>query len=236
MSDWKVELIGDRFDLEDLPDWFSEGGIKIETSDGKYFLLSNTFEELTEESEIRTEANRLVKLINGIGRVYRENLQTIGIGAIYGTDASGREVIFEFVKEIITIRDKHSDTITENNGVVKKDSYTFQFDKIRKLLQKDVQVKMVFDYLSKPAMNWNYLYCILDAIEEDIDKPVWKEKWASRKSVELFTRTACSYKAIGVKARHAKSKIKPPEKPMKDQEASHLILKIVKQWLENKLS
>ena len=232
---WKVELIGDNFDLEDLLEWFDGSEIKIAKEGDKYFLKSNSFELLNNSSEIRRSALHLVTLINGMCRLKRNNFQSIKVGAVLEKTESGKENIYKFIEEKVIIRDKVKGIVTDKNGNVVKDESEYPLDDVIVLSSADEHVERVLRFISDNNITWNDMYRVLEVIEEDINNPLHKVSWLDKPTRELFKRTANSYSSIGLEARHGHKKHLPPETPMEYKRAKEIIFKVAYKWISNKL-
>lgn len=79
--------------------------------------------------------------------------------------------------------------------------------------------------------SWVGLYKIFEVIAKEADVKSFSS--ISSENLKRFTRTANSYKAIGMEARHALD-YGPPKEPMYLTEAKSLIYLLVNEWLDRK--
>jgi len=107
-----------------------------------------------------------------------------------------------------------------------------------RIAQNDKSVAAVFVILANMDPNWSDLYKVLEIVREDVGglDAVASAGWATKSSMNLFTRTANSVGAIGLDARHGVETTQPPSNPMNFSEARSLIKTIVHGWLRFKSS
>jgi hypothetical protein len=232
---WKVEIIGDNFDYEELIEWFDGSEIEIAQEGDKYFLKSNSFELLNNSSEIRRRALHLVTLINGVCRLKRNNFQSIKVGVVFEKGETGKENLYDYFEDKVIISDKVKGIVTDKNGNVGKDKSEYPLDDVIVLSNADEHVERVLRFISNNNISWNDLYRVLEIIEKDINNPLHEVSWLDKSSRDLFKRTANSYSSIGLEARHGHEKQVPPEKPMEYNRAKEIIFNVAYKWISGKL-
>jgi hypothetical protein len=86
--------------------------------------------------------------------------------------------------------------------------------------------------------SWGSQYNVYEIIRDDVggDDAIANSGWGTKSELTRFKRTACSPKALGRKARHGVQSEDPPNNPMKPSEASTLIRRLVRRWLDAKAS
>ena len=233
MTEWSVQLCGDKFDLEDFPKWFKSPDFQVvEETDG-YYLKSIHFEHLTEASSVRTKANELIEIIIGIAKLSRPNLAEIKLGSITETTQHGKRKHHIFLASSINIRSKVSsvtllvDGKAEPNNMPRPTQWAL-------VAEKNQLVRQALQYWVANHKEWNNLYKILEVIESDVGGEIYNNNWVTKPGVKRFTQTANSYSALGNKARHAKNKIPSPAKPMNIKEATNFIKALLEKWIDSK--
>jgi hypothetical protein len=78
--------------------------------------------------------------------------------------------------------------------------------------------------------SWDALYRAFETVEQEVGGAMVRQGWATAAEVALFTHTA------NAGFRHASGKYQPPEKAMEVQEAVELIRKLLRAWIESRLS
>ena len=240
MSEWLVQLTGEKFDLEELPKKFTSEKLIVIEKDGKYYLKSSGFNSLINNSEVQKKAKELLELINGAVKIKMPNYRLVNIDAVVEIDEEGQHHRHTTLKaEPISVRVKTSARVE-----ITKPGLSYEEQEGNKttweetwvtLAEKYEEVKKVLRFFTK-ELSWDNLYEIWEVIEEDQGSKVFKKGWASEKKVERFTQTANSEGAIGDEARHALKRFRPPKKPMKLSEAESLIRTIADSWLSEKLT
>ncbi len=236
MSEWCVKLEGHKFDLEDLPTWFSSPDLKVIEENGEYYLKSREFNSFPEASVVRERAKEILQDINGAAKVHSSEFQPISIGSIMRIDENGRHHYYQEFTETIKLRDKTYVEITKSCSV-EEEQETREIIPVESWVTKakqDRNVKKILRFWSTEETTWFFLYNILDAIEEDIGCKVHEKGWAADNQVNQFTHTANCYAALGLDSRHGRD-FKPPDRPMEFSEAQNLIRNITCSWLCEKV-
>jgi len=240
MAEWKVELQGDRFDLEELPEIFHSSDLRVVEEDAKFFLKSHDFNSLASDGDVRRRAELLVERINGSMRVRMRNFKNVRIEAVLYIDDQGvshRNI--EVHPEPITMRSKVAGNVTlvtSQGGqasppqpLAAKQPEAAWPD----ISDSDSRVATVLRLFAK-ELNWSNLYKISEVIYEDQGKKIYEKRWATPEEVRKFRGTANCYGAIGDEARHAREEDPPPLTPMTLGKAEALIRGIARKWLEEK--
>lgn len=236
MSEWLVPLEGHKFDLEELPRWFTSPDLEVIEEEGNYYLKSNEFNSFSESSEVRERAEELLQDINGAAKIYSSEYRPINIGSLIKIDENGIRHHYKEVKETINVRGKGYVEVTkadtseggqESREIIPVESWVAK-------AKQDRIIKKVLRFWSTEKISWFNLYNILEAIEEDIDCEVHEKGWASNNEVNRFTHTANCYSVLGLESRHGRD-FEPPSKPIDLSDAISLIRKITNNWLREKL-
>lgn len=237
MSEWLVQLRGEKFDLEELPGLFTLDNLKIVEDKGKYYLKSKKFNSIAEASKIKVRAEKLLKLINGAVKIHDSKFQPVSIGGIEKIEKNGRSSQYLFPESI-----KSRSRVSGNLSVIKagsgqKEKSTKKISSAESWVEyanQDKNLAKVLGFFSYKKSTWENLYKIYEVIEEDMGAGIHKKGWAIKSKINIFTQTANSYLAISDESRHAHEKIPAPKIPMKLPEAKSLIRSIVHNWLREK--
>jgi hypothetical protein len=232
MSKWFVQIAGDKFDLEDLPNWFNSSGLTVVQEADGYYMHSSHFDLAKDSNEVRDLAEKLAEKMLGAARLFRPDFQPVKLGAVVKENEAGGKDIHISVSDSIIGRNKGRASITFN-GVEQKPS-TPKPALWLNVAQNYEKVAHALRIWGKGPHDWINLYKILEIIESDVGGKIYQERWISKPEVTRFTQTANSAEALGDAARHAKKRIPPPPKPMTIQEAQHLIRELLKKWTESK--
>lgn len=229
MSNWRVTLKGDAFDLESLAEISpAQGGDwSVAQEGGAFCLRSNRFEHLTEAAEIRQRAEAIVALLNGVAKVRWGEFDPIEVGGVVGEGQDGGIQIF--ATDTIRVRDRVRGKVSDpSTGKPVNASRSSSLDSWVAIGEQNPRVREALRvFIGSPS--WDGLYKVWEVIEEDVGGRITKHGWASQPQVSRFTQTAAS-------ERHAKQKIKPPPNPMSLPEAEQFIRSLLEEWLNSKRS
>jgi hypothetical protein len=228
---WLVELKGDNYVLDKLSRILKSSELRIKREGKNYVFTSSKLDVLNTLEEVKTEVVKLVKRINGATRValrINRAIESFKIAQLKGDEklvkySSGSAIVKARIRAPIQTR-RAGRTIEEINLA----------DWLH-ISEVDEKVDRVFRLINYDDESWVGLYNILEAIEED-EGDVSKKGWVSKKERRRFRQTACSYDAVGEKARHGNKKVKSPRKPMTLPEAKSLLHKIITNWLGDKIN
>lgn len=242
MAEWRIELRGDKFDLEELPRRFTSENLTILEDAGKYFLKSKDFAFLGTEPEVFKRGEVLLERINGTLKVVMNNFHSVDIESVVHIDDMGvlhpnkrlkakagvyRTKLSADLKLTLAQGKPAGDDLRESPRVAET-SWP-------EVADQDKNVAKALRFFSK-ELDWINLYKIWEVVQEDqsgIDN-ITKKGWARKKNIDTFKQTANSYRAIGDSARHAREKHEPPPIPMPIAQARALIRSIVTNWIKEK--
>ncbi len=92
MATWQVEITGHRFDLEELPVWFTDRDFRVVEDAGAFFLEAAELEAFDASADVHAAARPLVKLINGIAKLKSSSFRGVELGAgVRELDAEGQQ-------------------------------------------------------------------------------------------------------------------------------------------------
>lgn len=232
MSTWSVQISGDNFDLEDLPEWFKSPELKVVKESDGYYLHSNHFDSAKDANEVRILAEKLTENMVGAAKLLRPDFQPVKLGSVDRENDSGGKNIHIFVSDTINVRSKVRARLSVNGGVQKPSipkpttwlSIAYNEEKVEHALR----------IWGKEPHDWINLYKILEIIESDVGGNIYLEGWTNKSEIRRFTQTANSFEILGDEARHAKENVPAPAKPMTIQEAQQLFRELLQNWIESK--
>lgn len=230
MVTWRVQLTGDEAVLSDLASLLGRGETRVFHTECGYHLESAAFDGLETTPEVILKATSTTATFVGALRLQTWRLGDVRpSGVIYKLEDGKTSATFAVTHQTLELQ-----TFVDAVLAGPEDAGPPPPPPVAKwvaIAATDPAAQRILDYLAKPDPGWHDLYCVLDVLEENGGNDVLEEAGISKKKVALFRRTACSYEAIGVKARHATTKHKPPTKPMSFGSAKSLIRKWVRVWL-----
>jgi len=236
MPRWLVRLEGEKFDLEDLPSLVCSPEYTVIEEDGLYYLGSSDFDSLGSADEVREHAIAIIKMMNGVMKLYIPSFGGVYEGGVTMIGEDGRRHHYVYLEGSIKLRSKASAnlTVTTSNNTQQTDSLPSTIESWISLAKADKAVADALHFFKENT--WISLYKVYEIIGEDIggEQAIIKNGWATKRGLSQFTHTAQSKAAIGDLARHATNKLKPPSQPMSIKEAEALLRGIILSWLSSK--
>jgi hypothetical protein len=232
---WRVNLIGNKDDLEDLSSIFSSSDPRIIWNGDGYLLESSLFTYCLDDKSIKEETDKLLAAINAIKVLKLQSSKPITRGAIFADNINGNRTIF-LETTLTAVAIARIDMIAFNpdgtrfNG--NPDNHEINWVS---LYSTNNRVQRVFEIITHNYSSFIELYKIIEIIEEDNFAPVMRGG-EYYKVIKLFNQTAESYNAVGKDARHSHERFKPPADPMTLDQAKDLITKILYLWLKSRES
>ena len=243
---WRVRLKGEAPDLEDLVELITSPAIGVVKDGGDFFFESVTFERLDGTVEVLEEAQRLLPRLNGAGKLKRRGFRDVDVdGHLVEFRAGGGEARELAAEGSITPRGRvvhavarpatveirarvPAPTILVDGQPMSPKPGTLETDRWLELAERDPDVAEALAAFNRPH-DWVNLYRVLEIIEGRAD--IVGGGWASANEVDRFSRTANHPRAAGPNARHARSSVEPPPRPMTPEEGVELIRRNLLGWL-----
>ena len=241
---WKIQLVGDDFDLKELERSFSDVvGVSIKKEDDGYYLSSVEFDSCNKSEEVKNKALDILDVLNGAKTLSLGGNKVITYGGIIKEKHDGTREVFVELSDTINLRDSVSIVVTDSEGKIIKDVHPA--DSVPGWLTvglRNESAKRALRIYGKERHTWAGLYKIYEIIEDSVgglDK-ILERDWATRSSIKRFKHTANSPSAIGDEARHGKESTTGPRNPMHLSEARSLVDTLLIRWLtllnESKMS
>lgn len=226
MRRWRARLIGEKFDLEEIPRLFTAPERRVVEDEGDYFLESESFEMLEDVADVHEEATRLLALINGAARLKRGNFRRVQEGAIieFKPDDTKQGTVFASTDAVIARGKVVATGTVGDEHAMRPIPGSQETDKWLALADRDRDTAEVLQMWADPVRDRHTLYGVFEIIQKggtDI------EAWASRKEVSRFTQTAQM-------ERHTRLSTQLPKSPMSLLDAERLIERILLQWIRSR--
>lgn len=235
---WKVRIIGNHRDIEELKKSFSDVGISVTIGNDGYYLEYGQFAACKTAAEVLQISSKVLAILNGATRLALGGNSVITESGVLQEHADGTSQFHMYVSDKINVRDSSSHKVMDSDGnVIEEIGPADEVPVWVSMGLKDDSVEKVFRLFGLQH-DWVGLYRIYEVIEHDaggIDA-IANNDWATKSSLKLFKHTANSPGAIGDDARHGKEASSPPQKPMLLSEARALIETLLHYWLRSKQS
>ena len=236
---WKVSIIGNTHDLEELKRSLSSSiGFSITKGEDGYYLEYEQFSACRSDKEVLQLSSKVLAILNGATRLALGGNSVITESGVLQEHENGTSTFNMHVSETINIRDSFSLKIQDSDGNIVEEIYPADEVPVWVSLGlKDDVVEKVFRLFGLQH-DWVNLYRIYEVIEQDAGgiNAIANNNWATKSSQKSFKHTACSPGAIGDDARHGTETSAPPQKPMLLSEARALIETLVHHWIRTKQS
>ena len=244
---WHVRLKGEAFDLEDLGELVASPDLRVIKEGADFFLESVTFERLGGSVAVLEEAQRILPWLNGAAKLKRHGFRDVDAdGHLIEFSAGGGQKKELVLGGSITPRGRVTHVVVEpatldlririptppivvDGQPMSPEPGTLETDRWLELAARDPDVAEALATFGSRPHDWVSLYRVFEIIERRAD--IVGSGWASRKETERFTRTANHPDAAGPDARHARSSVQPPPRPMTPEEGIELIRRILAGWL-----
>ncbi|MEH7441124.1 hypothetical protein V7201_02205 [Bacillus sp. JJ1122] len=245
--EWFARINGQEYELKRLSEVFNslEACVQLEDDDdNQYILKSIHFTDCKNSTEVLNKAKELIQRINGIGKLTIDFFNSLQIDSIVQIEEDGGKRVSKFFDTSIMIGRSYATarlTIIRDGEIIEEEDDDDDVISVQSnwlvLAEINENVNTVIRLLSKGIDSWVNLYRLLEVIEGDLGRKrkVSDKGWITDKKRTLFRRTANSVTILGDDARHGFDDSEPPPNPMDITEAKSLIIKVIKEWLNEKI-
>lgn len=235
MPKWLAELTGDRFDLEDFPEWFTDPYLTVVEDSGGYYLKSTSFASLEDATSVRSTAQELSLQLIGAAKLFRPDLRPVQVsGTIVQITEDGKKHHYVLVVDSGVMRTKISGDVRLSVNGERGPTPIPKPTIWATVARENKKVQQALRFWKDGLDSWIVLYKIWEVIWSDVGKEIYAKRWTTKEDVRRFKQTANSYEALGEDARHAHNKTPAPAEPMTINEAKHLIKSLLENWIEDK--
>lgn len=232
----KAWLRGHEFDLEDLVDLLPRGDTRVVKDVDGYYLSSVEIDHRPEGVPFYEVAPRVLRRINGLGRVHNPKFEPVGLTGRYTEEGKVHAVVTPDTARIRTRVSAPVVVVTGSDGQVVP---PVPPPPPRGLARAQVaaaraEVDEALEIMGHPdPLGWIQLYKIFEIVRDDV-KPdsIADLGWASEIDVSAFTGSANRPDVGGAGARHARMGGSPPRRQMTEDAARDFISRLVASWID----
>ncbi|MEK5260935.1 hypothetical protein MKY75_17175 [Paenibacillus sp. FSL L8-0663] len=230
---WIISLAGDEKELYELSKSLNTEKLTIFKEEGEYRLKSSDIFSTDDFKNVSEKVENLVKLIDGATKLVLGTHKRITVSDIYLLNEYGGRTFFMSAELSGSASMKAIPQIIKADGTIEIfiSNPANSVPDLLELCEKNEVIDKVIKLISYDDESWIGLYKIFEVIAKEADVKSFSS--ISSESLKRFTRTANSYKAIGMEARHALD-YEPPKEPMYITEAQSLIYLLVNEWIRQK--
>lgn len=236
---WWLALDGDQTYLRDLAMHLNAPELRVVEDDTGFYLGSTDFAAFATTDEVRGRGAELIAIACGACEVELGDFRPPRIVATVRVEESGEMQRLTPVSAVLRMPYEVHQNVerVREDGVVEVVEIAPPLPRTEEwteLARQDPDVADALAILGREDVRWHDLYYLFELVEGDVGGLMVSAGWATKTTVDRFTQTANSRRAIGRDARHAKDKFVPPKRPMELAEAQKLIRTLVHRWLETK--
>ena len=234
---WKIQLVGDDFDLKELEKSFSDASaFSITREKDGYYLSSSEFDSCKTIEEVKNKGVDILDVLNGAKTLSLGGNESIKSGCIVLEKEDGTKKSFVELTSTITLRDSLSVIVKGSDGRITEEVHPA--DSVPEWLTLGLHhqnLKRALRIYGKERHTWGGLYKVYEIIEDSVGgmQQIVENGWATKSSIQRFKHTANSPSAIGDDARHGKENTTGPKKPMQLSEARSLVETLLIRWLNS---
>lgn len=234
---WRVQISGEKLDLEALSKSFTDDDLRLVAEDNKYFLESKKFESTSASDEVLKMAGYFLAVLSGVARLAYGARTPLTPDHVFHIRPDGGKDVFVHLTETLHLR-----AVLSNVTVITSDGSKVMIEtpdpalSWARVADKDEAVSKALRLFGIDAKDWVGLYRLFEVIEQDVGgiRQIDAAGWATEDSLRRFKHTANSPAITGDLARHGKENTQPPKNPMNLSEARSLIEVILHSWLRAK--
>jgi hypothetical protein len=218
MARWLVELVGDRFDLEEFPFWFPSGELYAIEEGSSVFLAGSQLEQLADASMVHETAAKAIDEFYSVIYLIDSGIGRPSVGTVFREHNDGTRHGSAFLSATLSGRSKVR-AILSNAGAVKPEvNGMTQAQELLATSRQSRHLQVALSLISIPNSTWPHFYRCLEELESSLGMTVSQSGLCSAGERTRFTRTANTAEASGADARHGLGKFDPPQNPMSPAE------------------
>ncbi|HZM84999.1 MAG TPA: hypothetical protein VFF31_00455 [Blastocatellia bacterium] len=231
---WVIPLVGDHFDLEDLPRWLAGQSIHVAERDGAFELVISVAIIGDNYEPVRAFAEEQLDLINGVGRLLGQAFRPLSLAdKLFGIDAAGTVVHTVLAVGTAEMRVKAGSVRAVVGGKVQPDPREAAASPLLRAASLSPRARDALTIVGRPALTWSELYLLFELVQADVGGQMFDRGWISRADADLFTHTANSYSTLRSDGRHGKDRGEPPAQQMLHGVATKIVCGLVLAWLRH---
>lgn len=234
MAEWRVQLQGEQFDLQELKEILTRHDPRIIEEDSKFYLTSKAWDELRESREVHGRAKDFIQLLENAAHIHFGDTAPLTIGNIVRIDDDGRKHHILIAEPgHFTLRGGRVRATTTGGPKPIESRREHQVIKVLRASKKSAAVVDALRFFRKG--DWVSLYKTYEIVRDDVhgEQSITDRGWLTKLTRSRFTGTAQSREALGDEARHASHTYRPPKKPMSIREARSIIAELLLKWIDS---
>ena len=233
MIEQLFKLTGETRDLEEMAQSFQEGPATVKKID-EFFYLNLEMESHKSDEQAISEGEFALERMNAICLVKDERFRTPRINGITRRDPVtgkiGPTIVYLQCHMQVRAGMRGTLTVTEADGTIRPRQPTFG-EKVLNIALANEALRETLRTYGTVQHDWCGLYTVLETIEKGNGGKI-PRAWATKREVDDFTSTACSYDAVGPGARHGFGAGQKMAPRVTLGQARALIRKLLRAWMD----
>jgi hypothetical protein len=228
MAYWRLLLLSFSGSLADAACLCSTPSLSIVRSIDGYHLRSTEFELLDDPVAVYDLAQERVAQVNGIARLALKEYCPIRLApsvSRMNEDGTGKVWVFRTPAEE---RPQRKGEPSEAATAIAPSVFLAWMASAR----EDEAMTQALRLFSAEQHDWTSLYKVLELARSHMNQSIEGLGIASASELRRFTQTANSAESVGDSARHSRGRFAAPRNPMSLPEASELLGRILRAWLQ----
>lgn len=230
---WVVPLAGHKFDLEDLPRWFSGQDVRVAPHEDGFALVIPISVIGASYEPVLAFAETHLSLVNGVGRLLSPKFRPVSLTSkVLGLNSSG--VVSHTVVAVggVEMRMKAGAVGVALGGVIQPDPSEGLATPLLRAASRSTRAHDALVIAGRQDLTWSELYLLFELVQAEVGSKMYERGWISKSDANQFTHTANSYSVLRTASRHGKDRGDPPRNPMQLATAVGLVRALVLPWLK----
>lgn len=241
MTEWLVELKGERLDLQYLSRQLSSEEWSVSDKEGRYYLRSARFNSLTDARDVLDDAAEFLAVINGLANVQSSDFHAVELAGIARVEEGEKPPTqFLFPKSISARIGMYGELTARKLGdtgdTTDSQRQPTVLESWLAIADQDPKVRKALRILGSQENNWGTLRKVYEVLEGDAGQPtkIAKYGWADVEEIKRFIESASDPDASGDDAVHGYTKRPLHFSPMSLSEARSFIRDLLEKWIRSK--
>ena len=231
---WYIPLRGRPPDLEALALWFIGADVYVATHGTTFVFMIPASLVRSNYKPVHAFAEGRLALANGIGRLLSSAFQPVSLtGSHLGVDASGTILHTVLSIDPAVVGYKAGAVGIVMNDKIQPDPQEGAAVPLLRVALRSTPACDALRILARPTLTWSDLYLLYELVQDNGGGKMVDYGWISGADDSSFTRTANSYRTLGIDSRHGRDRGSPPAQPMPLNTAVVVMRHLALAWLQH---
>jgi hypothetical protein len=205
---WFTEVLGDAYDVDDLPHFFPSGTTFAYREEGRTWLKSDRYLLDMTAAQVHAEAERVLDEMSGALCIFLGHYQRPKTGTVYLQHSDGHKTGHHILKvDGAAIRSKARAALEGSSGPTVPQQFVLA-------AKRSPHLQTASLIWTDQVRTWPRLYRVMEEVQQHFGMPPYSAGLCGKAEYKNFEHTANSAEAAGLDARHALGKFEAPAAPM----------------------